>query len=65
MSTQQTPGRVPEARRKEAFRALVEAQDNRVSVADSRRQVAEQYDLSEADMKAIEQEGVENGWPPL
>ena len=56
---------VPEERRMEAFRALVEAQDRRLSVADSRAEIARQYDLSEADVKAIEREGVEKGWPPL
>ena len=65
MSTNEPAAAVPEDRRKEAFRALVEAQDRRLSVPDSRREVAEQYDLSEADVKAIEREGVEKGWPPL
>jgi len=65
MSTSEPTAAVPEDRRKEAFRALVEAQDRRLSVPDSRREVAEQYDLSEADVKAIEREGVEKGWPPL
>ena len=41
---------VPEERRMEAFRALVEAQDRRLSVADSRAEIARQYDLSEADV---------------
>jgi hypothetical protein len=65
MGTNEVPAEVPEDRRKEAFRALVEAQDRHLSVPDSRAEVARQYDLSEADVKAIEREGLEKGWPPL
>jgi hypothetical protein len=65
MDTSDAVDDVPEERRKEAFRALVEAQDRRLSVADSRAEVARLYDLTEADVKAIEREGVEKGWPPL
>jgi len=65
MANADAPGAIPEDRRKEAFKALVEAQDRRVSVPDSRKEVASRYDMTEADVKAIEREGVEKGWPPL
>jgi hypothetical protein len=65
MANTDAPAAIPEDRRKEAFRALVEAQDRRLSVPDSRREVATRYEITEADVKAIEREGVEKGWPPL
>lgn len=65
MAEVNAPGAIPEDRRKEAFRALVEAQDRKLSVSDSRREIASRYDMTEADVKAIEREGLEKGWPPL
>lgn len=65
MATKSVPGRVPETRRKEAFRALVAAQDRGASVAASRREVAELFDLTEDEVRAIEQDGVDKTWPPL
>jgi hypothetical protein len=52
-------------RRKEVFLALVRAQDRRVSVAGSRAEVAEKFRLSELQVRRIEQEGLDAGWPPL
>jgi hypothetical protein len=52
-------------RRKEAFAALVEAQDGEMSVADSRRAVAERFRLTEAEVLAVEREGIQWQWPPL
>ncbi len=54
-----------EARRKEIFRALVETQDHAVGVAASRRTIAEQYGITEAQVKEIEREGLDGQWPPL
>jgi hypothetical protein len=56
---------IPESRRKEIFLALVEAQDRDLSVAQSRQVVAEQFGISENDIREIEREGLDNGWPPL
>ena len=56
---------VPEGRRQEIFRALVEAQDQEVGVAQSRRLVAERFDVTEQQVRQIEREGLDNGWPPL
>jgi len=65
MTTKSPTGRVPEARRKEAFLALVAAQDRGASVPDSRREVTELYDLTDDEIRSIEREGVDKAWPPL
>jgi hypothetical protein len=54
-----------EARRREAFRALVEAQDSGTTVLTARREVARQFGLSPAIFQAIEDEGMIYDWPPL
>lgn len=56
---------IPESRRREIFLALVTAQDGAMSVAESRRRVAEQFELSEGHVRQIEREGLDHGWPPL
>jgi hypothetical protein len=53
------------ARRREVFAALVEAQDGQMSVAASRRAVAERFGLSEAEVLRVEREGIAGQWPPL
>jgi RNA recognition motif-containing protein len=52
-------------RRREVFRALVEAQDGKATVTESRRAVARTFGLSDNVIRAIEEEGLTNGWPPL
>jgi hypothetical protein len=54
-----------ESRRKDLFRALVEAQDRGMTVEQSRKHVADHYRVSFQDVVAIEQEGGDNNWPPL
>lgn len=56
---------LPEALRKEIFHALVDAQDQDMSVSQSRRWIAERYSLSEEQVRQIESEGLEAEWPPL
>jgi hypothetical protein len=51
--------------RMELFRALVEAQDGEMTVAQSRRAVAERFGVSEAQVRAIEREGLDGDWPTL
>ena len=51
--------------RKEIFLALVEAQDQEMPVADSRREIARRFGISEEVLRAIEREGLDNDWPPL
>jgi len=65
MARQMTTERLPEDRRKEIFRALVEAQDQGVKVEESRKRVAEQFELAEAQVRQIESEGLDAVWPPL
>lgn len=55
----------PEPRRREIFLALVEAQDHDMGVAQSRRHVAERFGVSETQVRQIEQEGLDQEWPPL
>ena len=54
-----------EDRRKEIFRALVEAQDQEMTVPQSRKFIADRYGVSEAEVRKIEREGLEGLWPPL
>jgi hypothetical protein len=56
---------LPEARRKDVFQALVEAQDRGMSPAESRKSVRERFGVSEDQVRKIEQEGLDKEWPPL
>ena len=56
---------IAEDRRKEVFLALVAAQDHEMEVAQSRKLVAQRFDVSEHQVKQIEREGLDYGWPPL
>jgi hypothetical protein len=51
--------------RMQIFLTLVEAQDGGMTVPRSRTAVAEQYSLSEQQVRRIEQEGLDGQWPPL
>jgi hypothetical protein len=51
--------------KKEIFSHLVATQDAVANVRKSYEMVTEQYSISEEQLKAIEDEGVENEWPPL
>ena len=55
---------LPETKRREIFEALVLAQD-RVSVAQSRNEMARQFGVTEGQIRQIEREGLDHGWPPL
>jgi hypothetical protein len=57
--------RPPESRRKEVFRALVEAQDRDMAVAESRKWIADQFGLAEGQVREIEREGLDRQWLPL
>jgi hypothetical protein len=54
-----------ESQRKEIFAALVTAQDLQMTVAESRRMVCEQFGLTVEQVRQIEREGMDRGWPPL
>ena len=51
--------------RKEIFHALVTTQDVVSNVPRSRQIVTEKYDITEAQLRAIEDEGLDKEWPPL
>jgi hypothetical protein len=57
--------KLPEDRRKAIFLDLVNAQDAGASVGDSRQLVAARHDVRDKDVRAIEQEGIDEQWPPL
>jgi hypothetical protein len=65
MSQDEAAERPPEARCKEVFLALVEAQDRDMTVAQSRKLVADRFGLTERQVRAIEREGLDRQWPPL
>jgi hypothetical protein len=51
--------------KKEIFEALVAAQDEKLSVADSRAHIAAKYELTVEQVKEVEELGLKKRWPPL
>ena len=52
--------------RKEIFCDLVNTQDTgSLSVAESRQAVTKRFGITEAQLRQIEEEGLEHEWPPL
>jgi hypothetical protein len=56
---------IAEHRRKAIFRAMVDAQDQKLGVTESRRLIAKRFGLTEGQIRRIEQEGLDQQWPPL
>ncbi|MFK7819268.1 MAG: hypothetical protein AB8G99_11150 [Planctomycetaceae bacterium] len=56
---------MPEAQQREIFRVLVETQDDRIAVAESRALTAARYSLEVEQLVATEPAGVKGNWPPL
>ena len=56
---------LPTAERKAIFLALVEAQDGKMGVVQSRKEIAQQFGISDRQVRRIEQEGIDGEWPPL
>jgi hypothetical protein len=54
-----------EEQRREIFAALVAAQDGRMGVVKSRKEVAQRFGLTDRELRRIEEEGVDGDWPPL
>jgi len=54
-----------ESRRKKIFLALVNAQDQKMDVAQSRKLMVERFGITDTEIRQIEEEGMENQWPPL
>jgi hypothetical protein len=51
--------------RKEIFHALVAAQDMVHNVRKSYEMITEKYEITESQLKQIEDEGLDKEWPPL
>lgn len=56
---------LPEPVRREIFAALVEAQDQEMPVAESRREIASRFGITDELLRSIEREGLDNDWPPF
>jgi hypothetical protein len=54
-----------ENRRKAIFRDLVDAQDHKLGVFESRKLIAKRFGLTEGQIRRIEQEGLDRQWLPL
>ena len=64
--TKQVEGhQLPVERRMELFQAVVELQDTGVDTVVTRRRVAKQFGVTERDVRRIEEEGLQEEWPPL
>jgi len=57
--------RITVTERRAIFQALVSAQDNGVSVGDSRQHVTKRFHVTEYTLRKIEDEGIARQWPPL
>lgn len=52
--------------RKEIFHALVTTQDLGImTVPQSRLQITQKHEITDAQLRQIEEEGLEKEWPPL
>jgi hypothetical protein len=52
--------------RREIFHTLVTTQDlGLMTVAQSREHVTKQFDITDAQLRQIEEEGLDKEWPPL
>lgn len=52
--------------RREIFHALVAVQDQGLmTVPQSRQEVSKQFEITDGQLRQIEEEGLEKEWPPL
>jgi hypothetical protein len=65
MASIEAPKALSLEQRKEVFHALVEAQDSKMTVPQSLKATAERFNLTEKQVRRIEQEGLDGEWPPL
>ena len=54
-----------EPQRKAIFHALVEAQDQKMSVLQSRNVIARRFHVTDKQVRTITEEGLDHEWPPL
>jgi hypothetical protein len=57
--------RLTQEQKQEIFHVLVTTQDVITNVAKSRQMVTEKFDITEKQLREIEDEGIDNEWPPL
>ncbi len=58
--------RLTTSQRQEIFHALVATQDSGLmTVAQSLQHIQKQYDITEDQLKQIQEEGIDKEWPPL
>jgi DNA-directed RNA polymerase sigma subunit (sigma70/sigma32) len=58
--------RLTTQQRQEIFHALVSTQDmGLMTVSQSLQHVMKQFDITEAQLRQIEDEGIDKEWPPL
>jgi len=58
--------RLTTQQRQEIFHALVTTQDlGLMTVAQSRQHIMKQFDITDAQLRQIEEEGLDKEWPPL
>ena len=58
--------RLTAQQKQEIFHALVATQDlGLMTVPQSIQHVAKQFDITEAQLRQIEEEGIDKEWPPL
>lgn len=62
MTTNET---IPEDLRRAIFKAVVDEEDRGTAVVRARSMVAAQFQITTDQVREIEDEGVENTWPPL
>jgi len=56
---------LPIEQRQTIFRTLVEIQDTGVGVAAARTEITKRFSVTDAQIKDIEREGLDQQWPPL
>ena len=56
---------IPEGDRRVIYSALLDAQDQLMAVAQAHSAMAQWFRVSEDQVRAIEEEGMANEWPPL
>jgi hypothetical protein len=57
--------RLTQQQKQEIFHALVTTQDVVSNVPRSRQLVSERFEITDKQLREIEDEGIENEWPPL
>ena len=65
MSRHQLNKPLTQAERMDIFLAVVQAQDDRMTVLQARKVVAGRFGVTEQQVRRIEQEGLDNDWPLL